>query len=58
MAANDGSAEIEEISAEQDTTVGTHLGDGENALSSPLLPPKNKRAITGESSVEVVGARA
>ena len=42
----------------QDTTVATPVGDGENALSSPLLPLKSTRAITGESSVRVDGPRA
>jgi hypothetical protein len=41
-----------------DTTVATPVGDGANALSSPLLLLKNTRAITGESSEEVVGPRA
>ena len=46
------------MKASQDTTVGTHLGDGENALSSPLLPLKSQRATFVKSTVGVVGARA
>ena len=44
--------------ASQNTTVATPEGDGANALSSPLLLPKSTKAITGESSVGVVGPRA
>ena len=41
------------------TTVATPVGDGVNALSSPLfLLLKSTKAITGESSVGVVGPRA
>ena len=42
----------------QDTTVATPVGDGVNALSSPLLHLKNKRATIGGSSVGVDGPRA
>lgn len=42
----------------QDTTVDTHPGDEGNAPSSPLLPRRNQKAITGETSVGAVGPRA
>ncbi len=43
----------------QGTTDDTPVGDGVNALSSPLfLLLKSTKAITGESSVGVVGPRA
>ena len=44
--------------ASRDTTDDTHRGDGENALSSPLLPLRKQRATIVKSTVGVVGARA
>ena len=40
------------------TTDDTPVGDEVNALSSPLLPLKNRRATIAVSSVRAVGARA
>ena len=40
-----------------DATVDTPVGDGANALSSPLLP-KKRRVTIEESSVGAVGPRA
>ena len=42
----------------QGTTDDTPVGDGVNALSSPLPKTTSRRAITGESSVGAVGPRA
>jgi hypothetical protein len=42
----------------QDTKVATPVGDGANALSSPLLLPKKRKVPIEESSVGVVGPRA